>query len=310
MFDKKGKKELKKCEEVRPVEEKIDIRGALENVIVPVIFTSVGDVTEPQLVDLPFLFSADCNSVVMENAKFDVLPYNVLYNLDRNAKSVAINQCQEYIINTSFANFCSALDVSDPGLSYYLQYIPVKEYVYKELLSNFNCTSYRDYKHNNELGGYTICDFFNSKYSHNTVNVCTKEVDNKMAITIEYCNHVTLLIGQAIMNTICFATERAINDIILQVYQVPNINNIYDKLCSEEKMLSQIRKQQPENFPTAAAMYLKNRFRPIIEDVVKGPIHNNISSVIHYNFLTGNTIYKDELSLRNKNRRNDYDDEY
>lgn len=231
-----------------------------KNVISPVIFHNKSNdirINATILTNAPIEYTDIANNFLSELCekmdqdyvdKMKREDYYTFTNFIANQKDIMIYQMKSYIIQHSFMNFCLAID----GSKYceLSKYVPLKEYV------------------RNELEG--SCSVFIDNLVNNLI-WRMEEKDKQGYITSEqYQLNSALQLCQMIYGSICYGCDKAINDVFLQVHNVPNLKEILK--CIDTEVESYGKRRYLNDFKgdnyynTLVLLSLKNQIRSIIDD--------------------------------------------
>ena len=169
------------------------------------------------------LHNAPLEASSIKNTKAFVNVENInqsSYNLTRlnnNSRRIILMQLVEYIKRNTFINFCAMIDGVGPRFSRILSYCPVKE-TFHEYLFNPKKESN---KYLLEDIIVSVLDSFENSFIPEHKYSCTIEETHNLMGSIADQLSVTLY------SIMCYALDEAISETYLNVYNIPNIKNIY-----------------------------------------------------------------------------------
>ena len=262
-------------------------------VIHPVTFIDKDTVSETpeQLHSFPINEFTSVNKYLVENANY--LHLNLtesdLALLDTNNRKIIIEQTANFIKQTAVQSVISSINFGDANRSGYLDLIPIKEYITDAIYNNI---SIRDL-----LVSYIL----HSGADHSPT--LALEDEGKLRI-INFAGHVAVQICNAINTTICSAAQKAINDVVLGVYNTNNVRSLYDKLISTNKTMYLVNKEMPDNFPNMASIFINSLIVDDIERALKLTIHPTVQNLL-ISGLAGSLYYQYTECLIDKVHENE-----
>lgn len=291
-------------------ELKVQFEDAVKHktAICPVTFVSDENsyIKNNGLTDYPLNYQALLSSVIMKNPEISLgqianlpEPERAFYNLDMGYSTITVNSLEFHIIQSAFTNFCNKINYASMNGLVFLQYIPLAQFVYEEL--NSDNGKYGLYR----LIPYDIMHGKNSIDQQKTKSV--KQIDSYMM----YLKNIAMQISLKISSAICIACDKAIND-ILQVHYVPNIEQIYDCISTQNNVLRNKFKNHDSDFPAYAAIFVKEVVRNLISELIEDNILDMAFKALVSLSLTGYEIY-DEYARKNdifKSRKSEYEDDF
>ena len=296
-----GKKYLKRELEEEKEDEMINevSNESEDEIIKPIIFVGEKAYREPGLNELPYQHMLNYNKSAAQLAKSVVLPLGLsaINSLNFNNFNIIVEQAANNIIQNTFFNFCSVIDSMNCSL---LDYFPIKQVVHDSM--NTIVVNVRN----------MVMDFVGGSNAPSSLKNTDEDINNMK----NFAQFIAGQITNYLFGDICYATDNAINDILLQVHLVPNINYIYSTLYNESEFLQKNwknRKKFDGNFGELAAIYLKGVIREQLDNnlytIMLVSTHNILGSCILTIYYVYNDIYHYSRELDSKNQHNKIDKE-
>lgn len=296
-----GKKYLKRELEEEKEDEMINevSNESEDEIIKPIIFIGEKAYREPGLNELPYQHMLNYNKSAAQLAKSVVLPLgrSAINSLNFNNLHIITEQAANNIIQNTFFNFCSVIDNMNCSL---LDYFPIKQIVHDSM--NTIAVNVRN----------MVMDFVSGSNAPSSLKNTDEDINNMK----NFAQFIAGQITNYLFGDICYATDNAINDILLQVHLVPNINYIYSTLYNESEFLQKNwknRKKFNGNFGELAAIYLKGVIREQLDNnlytIMLVSTHNILGSCILTIYYVYNDIYHYSRDLDSKNQHNKIDKE-
>lgn len=296
-----GKKYLKRELEEEKEDEMINevSNESEDDIIKPIIFIGEKAYREPGLNELPYQHMLNYNKSAAQLAKSVVLPLGLsaINSLNFNNFNIIVEQAVNNIIQNTFFNFCSVIDSMNCSL---LDYFPIKQVVHDSM--NTIAVNVRN----------MVMDFVGGSNAPSSLKNTDEDINNMQ----NFAQFIAGQITNYLFGDICYATDNAINDILLQVHLVPNINYIYSTLYNESEFLQKNwknRKKFDGNFGELAAIYLKGVIREQLDNnlytIMLVSTHNILGSCILTIYYVYNDIYHYSRELDSKNQHNKIDKE-
>ena len=296
-----GKKYLKRELEEEKEDEMINevSNESEDEIIKPIIFVGEKAYREPGLNELPYQNMLNYNKSAAQLAKSVVLPLGLsaINSLGFNNFNIIVEQAANNIIQNTFFNFCSVIDSMNYSL---LDYFPIKQVVHDSM--NTIAANVRN----------MVMDFVGGSNAPSSLKNTDEDINNMK----NFAQFIAGQITNYLFGDICYATDNAINDILLQVHLVPNINYIYSTLYNESEFLQKNwknRKKFDGNFGELAAIYLKGVIREQLDNnlytIMLVSTHNILGSCILTIYYVYNDIYHYSRELDSKNQHNKIDKE-
>lgn len=296
-----GKKYLKRELEEEKEDEMINevSNESEDEIIKPIIFIGEKAYREPGLNELPYQHMLNYNKSAAQLAKSVVLPLGLsaINSLNFNNFNIIVEQAVNNIIQNTFFNFCSVIDSMNCSL---LDYFPIKQVVHDSM--NTIAVNVRN----------MVMDFVGGSNAPSSLKNTDEDINNMQ----NFAQFIAGQITNYLFGDICYATDNAINDILLQVHLVPNINYIYSTLYNESEFLQKNwknRKKFDGNFGELAAIYLKGVIREQLDNnlytIMLVSTHNILGSCILTIYYVYNDIYHYSRELDSKNQHNKIDKE-
>ena len=279
--------------------------------ISPIIFTHKGNCVNPMLHDYPFEFSYGCNNMILEsNMMMDDLEkiyektnYRTARFFDRLQSAnntIMTNQSIDYLIQNTIFGFSNLIDGSYLGRCENLfDRFPIKAFVEEGLRKDLNIRNlFYDI-----ISQYNLYSITNKNSYYGT----EEEIKEYINFSITHQNIVAIQMAQHICNIICFETDRAINEVLLNIHPSPIYDMVLSDLCKYEPGLREFRKS-PE-FNIYCAVYLKNYLRNLISDFMVGTIGPSCSYLVANLFKTQFNIFAPFCHNENLDRKLDFDND-
>ena len=296
-----GKKYLKRELEEEKEDEMINevSNESEDEIIKPIIFIGEKAYREPGLNELPYQHMLNYNKSAAQLAKSVVLPLGLsaINSLNFNNFNIIVEQAANNIIQNTFFNFCSVIDSMNCSL---LDYFPIKQVVHDSM--NTIAVNVRN----------MVMDFVGGSNAPSSLKNTDEDINNMK----NFAQFIAGQITNYLFGDICYATDNAINDILLQVHLVPNIDYIYSTLYNESEFLQKNwknRKKFDGNFGELAAIYLKGVIREQLDNnlytIMLVSTHNILGSCILTIYYVYNDIYHYSRELDSKNQHNKIDKE-
>lgn len=296
-----GKKYLKRELEEEKEDEMINevSNESEDDIIKPIIFIGEKAYREPGLNELPYQHMLNYNKSAAQLAESVVLPLGLsaINSLNFNNFNIIVEQAVNNIIQNTFFNFCSVIDSMNCSL---LDYFPIKQVVHDSM--NTIAVNVRN----------MVMDFVGGSNAPSSLKNTDEDINNMQ----NFAQFIAGQITNYLFGDICYATDNAINDILLQVHLVPNINYIYSTLYNESEFLQKNwknRKKFDGNFGELAAIYLKGVIREQLDNnlytIMLVSTHNILGSCILTIYYVYNDIYHYSRELDSKNQHNKIDKE-
>ena len=296
-----GKKYLKRELEEEKEDEMINevSNESEDEIIKPIIFVGEKAYREPGLNELPYQHMLNYNKSAAQLAKSVVLPLGLsaINSLNFNNFNIIVEQAANNIIQNTFFNFCSVIDSMNCSL---LDYFPIKQVVHDSM--NTIAVNVRN----------MVMDFVGGSNAPSSLKNTDEDINNMK----NFAQFIAGQITNYLFGDICYATDNAINDILLQVHLVPNIDYIYSTLYNESEFLQKNwknRKKFDGNFGELAAIYLKGVIREQLDNnlytIMLVSTHNILGSCILTMYYVYNDIYHYSRELDSKNQHNKIDKE-
>ena len=296
-----GKKYLKRELEEEKEDEMINevSNESEDEIIKPIIFVGEKAYREPGLNELPYQHMLNYNKSAAQLAKSVVLPLGLsaINSLNFNNFNIIVEQAANNIIQNTFFNFCSVIDSMNCSL---LDYFPIKQVVHDSM--NTIAVNVRN----------MVMDFVGGSNAPSSLKNTDEDINNMQ----NFAQFIAGQITNYLFGDICYATDNAINDILLQVHLVPNIDYIYSTLYNESEFLQKNwknRKKFDGNFGELAAIYLKGVIREQLDNnlytIMLISINNILGSCILTIYYVYNDIYHYSRELDSKNQHNKIDKE-
>ena len=296
-----GKKYLKRELEEEKEDEMINevSNESEDEIIKPIIFIGEKAYREPGLNELPYQHMLNYNKSAAQLAKSVVLPLGLsaINSLNFNNFNIIVEQAANNIIQNTFFNFCSVIDSMNCSL---LDYFPIKQVVHDSM--NTIVVNVRN----------MVMDFVGGSNAPSSLKNTDEDINNMK----NFAQFIAGQITNYLFGDICYATDNAINDILLQVHLVPNIDYIYSTLYNESEFLQKNwknRKKFNGNFGELAAIYLKGVIREQLDNnlytIMLVSTHNILGSCILTIYYVYNDIYHYSRELDSKNQHNKIDKE-
>lgn len=296
-----GKKYLKRELEEEKEDEMINevSNESEDEIIKPIIFVGEKVYRDPGLNELPYQHMLNYNKSAAQLAKSVVLPLgrSAINSLNFNNLHIITEQAANNIIQNTFFNFCSVIDSMNCSL---LDYFPIKQVVHDYM--NTIAVNVRN----------MVMDFVGGSNAPSSLKNTDEDINNMK----NFAQFIAGQITNYLFGDICYATDNAINDILLQVHLVPNIDYIYSTLYNESEFLQKNwknRKKFDGNFGELAAIYLKGVIREQLDNnlytIMLVSTHNILGSCILTIYYVYNDIYHYSRELDSKNQHNKIDKE-
>ena len=253
--------------------------------ISPIIFTSIGNNKNYGLIDLPLQISQAVNFKVLDDEKrLELLTNRQLNTLKFESRDIASIEATNYIIQNSFMSFCSLIDQCDLNQNTkVLTYLPIKQMVYESLEKAY-------YSINNNIESliktFALSHESNFKDADDVQNATLDNV-------INYSLSIRDIILQYIVDAICIGTDKAVNDILMQVHTVPNINEIYLEISRYITNLGEFKKSCPESYSTICAIAIKSYLRDQINILISRNLMPTIEYLVSKLFYIQANVYDD-----------------
>ena len=181
-----------------------------------------------------------------------------------------------------------------------LDYFPIKQVVHDSM--NTIVVNVRN----------MVMDFVGGSNAPSSLKNTDEDINNMK----NFAQFIAGQITNYLFGDICYATDNAINDILLQVHLFPKINYIYSTLYNESEFLQKNwknRKKFDGNFGELAAIYLKGVIREQLDNnlytIMLISINNILGSCILTIYYVYNDIYHYSRELDSKNQHNKIDKE-
>ena len=298
MFSKKYlKRELEEEKEDEMIDEVSN--ESKDKTIKPIIFVGEKLYREPGLNELPYQYMLNYNMVAARSAKSTVIPLGLhaINSLNFNNLQIITEQVANNIIQNTFFNFCSVIDSMNYSS---LDYFPIKQFVHDSM--NTIVVNVRN----------MVMDFVGGSNAPSSLKNTDEDINNMQ----NFAQFIAGQITNYLFGDICYATDNAINDILLQVHLVPNIDYIYSTLYNESEFLQKNwknRKKFDGNFGELAAIYLKGVIREQLDNnlytIMLVSINNILGSCALTIYYVYNDIYHYSRELDSKNQHNKIDKE-
>ena len=296
-----GKKYLKRELEEEKEDEIINevSNESEDRIIKPIIFVGEKVYRDPGLNELPYQYMLNYNMVAARSAKSTVIPLGLhaINSLNFNNLQIITEQVANNIIQNTFFNFCSVIDSMNCSL---LDYFPIKQVVHDSM--NTIAVNVRN----------MVMDFVGGSNAPSSLKNTDEDINNMQ----NFAQFIAGQITNYLFGDICYATDNAINDILLQVHLVPNIDYIYSTLYNESEFLQKNwknRKNFDSNFGELAAIYLKGVIREQLDHNLYKMILISVNDILQSSTLTlyyvYNDIYNYSRELDSKNQYNKIDKE-
>lgn len=254
--------------------------------ISPIVFTSIGNNRNYGLIDLPLQISQAINFKISDDyERLDSLTDSQLRTLNFESRGITAYEAANYIIQNSFMSFCSLIDQCDLNQNTkVLTYLPIKQMVYESL----------------NKAHRPVCDnldHLNRTFavSHESIFKDANDVQHAaLDNTVNYALSIRDIILQNIVDAICIGTDKAVNDILMQVHTVPNINEIYLEISRYIPAAGEFQKSAPEAYSTVCTIAIKSYLRDQIITLIGRNLIPTIESLVSKLFYIQANVYDDQ----------------